>query len=281
MPKKSQGSWLEAAQDVLDARTLLSKHKPGREALPLLTNWLASSWASQLKAGEWLARHNADVFGWRHDRQMLAWLFLSEHPIATAQELIPFLPLMNTNSRSYDLGTALEAVKKALDVSTNVNVEPALEILLPIKYQLEPQSDSYDYIPRMLSVGPTRGVSELNWILHVTDPNGIYQALYNLEKGPAAQLPGAARTLAWQPVLPDRAIPLLITNLHLPGRHWRVYELCALALGKYGEKAASSLPGLTNLLANPQEEVRLAASNAIVSINAARSPTISQQKGVR
>jgi hypothetical protein len=104
----------------------------------------------------------------------------------------------------------------------------------------------------------------LDGCIRQLDPQYLYRPLLVLELGPGPERVGAAMNLADFPRFPERAIPLLITNLNSTNR--AVQQNCALALGKFGAQARPALPALTNLLNHPKDFVRGAASNAITSI---------------
>ncbi|HEX7859228.1 MAG TPA: HEAT repeat domain-containing protein [Verrucomicrobiae bacterium] len=254
-----------------NARNVLVAVQPGREALPLLTNWLASTppkW--QVKLGERLRQHNADYLHWSVNRQSLAWSFLAEFPIDAGRELIPYFYLAKTNANERDYRIACIAMSSILSKGKNTDPDIALRVLMPLLYESRDDSAAKVLRPTAspLWVGHLQFFSpySVERAIDTIDPQRTLRPLYILEIGPLPARVGAAMELADSPRLHERSVPLLIANLSCTNRS--VQERCAIALGKYGPTAAPALPALSNLLAHPRPYVRKAASYAIVAIQA-------------
>jgi hypothetical protein len=251
----------------------LNSVKPGREALPLITNWLTTpplSWKQKL--GERLLKHNADYLNLSADRRRMALSFLSAYPIDAAPELLPCFAITAQSTNRADIVLTIAALTRLCQSGTNIDIDAALKILMPLKYSEQPEARSslrssqgtMDYY-HLLSVSTVYSPHNLQRSIDSVDPARAFVPLYVLELAPEAERVGAAMELAAHPRMPERAVPLLIANLGSTNRS--VQENCAIALGKYGDNARSALPALTNLLAHPRARIRTAASNAIVGIS--------------
>jgi hypothetical protein len=236
--------------------------KAGPEALPLLTNWLAtapSPWRTNLHAR--LRASGYDFPRITADRRSIALTFLTRSPFDPKIDLTPILVPMLINLNEPDLLMAAQLISRTTQRVNNIDVTVALRALLPVSYRYEAVEakqlgfSSYNKFQIDLAVGKL-------------DPDRLYRPLVVLELGPIPNRVGAARELAENPRLADRAILLLIANLTSTNRS--VQEHCALALAAYGTQANLALPALSNLLTSSRERVRLAGSNAIASIKAAK-----------
>jgi hypothetical protein len=256
------------------AREALWFVKPGREALPLLTNWLASApvpWKA--KVGEWLWQYDADYLQWSVDRRMMALQFLSQYSLGAANDLLSIVARELKNTNRFDAISLISAVSRNLEGSQNVDADQALRVLMPLKYDpswrlWRPKANRFSHLYANVDS------YTLNDAIDRVDPERKYTPLYMLELAPLPERVGAAMELAASPRLPERAVPLLAANLSVTNRS--VQENCAVALGKYGVQARSALPALTNLLVHPRERVRMAASNAVVAINGTNTVVIAE-----
>lgn len=267
--------WQAEAQKRSAARNALQSVQPGREVLPLITNWLATppmSW--KLKLGNFLRRYNADHLNLSADRRLIAWRFLAEYPVGSANELLPFFAQAISSTNLSDLHLMTMAVSRALGNATNVNIDALLRVLMPLKYNLQSAGTQPPHnSPFPVFFSPSYSIDHA---IERVDPNRMFRPLYILELGPTPERVGAAMELAEFPRMPERAVPLLTANLTSTNRS--VQEQCAVALGKFGDKASNALPALDKLLAHPRERVRFAASNAIVEIQRKQSAEASPKK---
>jgi len=240
----------------------------GPEALPLLTNWTAAppptGW--RLALGRRLSRF-VDLPSLTRDHRMLAWTFLSEFPVLIDDpDLAIFFPgLTNSEPRIRDV--AALALGRQIRAGMKVDKDKIIRHLFPVSAYHQMASDqSMEYVKSFSFSGPLPSEQQIRSIIDALDPRRDLIPLYTLEMGHIHARVGAAMELADKPRYPARAIPLLITNLASTNRS--VQERCAQALAAYGAEARPALPSLTNLLQHPRERIRLAASNAIVSIDA-------------
>jgi hypothetical protein len=246
------------------ARQVLSSVRPGREALPLLTHWLATKplpW--KLKLGERLRSYNADYLNLSVDRRAVAINFLFEFPLGAANELRPHLEAAISSTNDIELLQIGSAFIRNLNGATDIAVEDALRVLMAFKYRF--QGESPFGVPNFRPFT----LFEIDGAILRLDPQRIFLPLYVLEFGPVPERVGAAMELAAFPRLPDRAVPLLLNNLSSTNRS--VQEQCAKALSQYGGQARIALPALTNLLSHSKPRVQIAASNAIAAILSTRS----------
>jgi len=264
---KVTAKWKADAKKRASAREALWFVKPGREALPLVTNWLASepvSW--KVKVGEWLRQYDADYLQWSADRKMMALQFLTEFPLGAIDELLPMAAreLANTN-RSYAM-LYVGALTRNVAAAENIDADETLRVLMPLKYNASVLAGGVGNSGSIRIPFYSFGSNyEIDRAIERVDPDRKHVPLYMLEFAPLPDRVGAAMELAASPRLPERAVPLLVANLAVTNRS--VQENCAVALGKFGGNARSALPALTNLLEHPRERVRTAASNAVVAIN--------------
>lgn len=268
-PPAVLAAWKSDAKKRSASRTALVSIKPGREALPLITNWLATApvkW--RLKLGEKLGKYNADHLNLRVNRRLIAWQFLAEFPVGSASELLPYFAQAIDSTNQADLALMARAVARSLEGATNVDVDAVLRVLMPLKYNPQlPGAQARQYSP--LSPVYFSPAYSIDHAIERVDPNRMFRPLYVLELGPTPERVGAAMELADFPRMPERAVPLLIANLASTNRS--VQEHCAVALGKFGEKASNALPAIEKLLTHPRERVQLAASNAIIAIQGGKS----------
>ena len=239
----------------------------GPEALPLLTNWMATApptgWKPAL--GRRLSRF-VDLPSLTRDHRMLAWSFLSEFPmLINDPDLAIFFPgLTNPEPRIRDV--AALALGRQIRAGMKVDKDKIIRHLFPVSAYHHMASDqSMEYKRSFSYSGPVPSEQQIRSIIDALDPRRDLIPLYTLEMGHIHARVGAAMELTDKPRYPARTIPLLISNLSSTNRS--VQERCAQALAAYGAEARSALSSLTNLLQHPRERVRLAASNAIVSIN--------------
>ena len=244
--------------------SLKALQKIGPEALPLLTNWLVtapSTWRSNLHVR--LTRSGYHFPKLTADRRSAAISCLAFYPTNLEDNLAPIIIPMLTNLHPGVLHSAARIIYRTAHHANDAQADAALRTLLPMSY-------------RMGTVEVTSAVSFHSHAKFVIDqaierlePNRKHHPLVVLELGPMPNRVGAARELAGNPRLADRAIPLLVANLTSTNRS--VQEHCAIALSAYGENAIPALPALSNLLTSSRPRVRIAASNAIVAIKAAKS----------
>jgi hypothetical protein len=266
-------AWKAYGQKRSAARTALNSVRPGREALPLITNWLATEplpW--KMKLGQRLRAYNADHLNLSVDRRALAWDFLSEFPIGAGNELLPYVRAATNSTNQLHVIQAVVAFVRNLRSAKNVDVEEAMRFLMPLKYQLG-SSQGFGPYYRFSSWS-----HELEGAIESLDPQRLLRPMYVLEFGPIPERVGAAMELTSLPRMPERAVPLLIANLLSTNRS--VQEQCANALSKYGAAARDALPSLTNLLTHPRARLRLAASNAIVAIHGTNELALSSSAAV-
>ena len=239
----------------------------GPEALPLLTNWMATApptgW--RLALGRRLSRF-VDLPSLTRDHRMLAWSFLSEFPVLIDDpDLVIFFPgLTNSEPRIRDV--AALALGRQIRAGMKVEKDKIIRHLFPVSAYHMASDQSMEYQRSFSYSGSLPSEQQIRSIIDALDPARDLIPLFTLEFGHIHARVGAAMELTDKPRYPARAIPLLITNLTSTNRS--VQERCAQALAAYGPEARSALPSLTNLLQHPRERVRLAASNAIVSIDA-------------
>jgi hypothetical protein len=237
----------------------------GPEALPLITNWLASApptgW--KLALGRRLARF-VDVPSLTANHQFIAWCFLSDFPMLIEDpDLQIFLPGL-TNNDAQIRQMASRALGRQIRAGMKVDKDKVIRLLFPASSYYIAADPLPDYQGPFGYNGRPPLNQEIRSIIDGIDPRRELIPLYTLEMGQIPARVGAAMELMDKPRLPKRAIPLLISNLSSTNRS--VQEKCALALGAYGFEARAALPVLSNLLAHPKERVRPAASNAITAI---------------
>jgi hypothetical protein len=236
----------------------------GPEALPLITNWLASApptgW--KLALGRRLARFVDVPLTANH--QFIAWSFLGDFPtLIEDPELKIFLPGL-TNNDAQIRQMASRALGRQIRAGMKVDKDKVIRLLFPASSYYIAADPLPDYQGPFGYNGRPPLNQEIRSIIDGIDPRRELIPLYTLEMGQIPARVGAAMELMDRPRLPERAIPLLITNLSSTNRS--VQEKCALALGAYGFEARAALPVLSNLLEHPKERVRAAASNAITAI---------------
>ena len=234
----------------------------GPEGLPLITNWLATTtppWKSNLQVR--LQARGYDFPRLTENRRSIAWKFLAEHPMEIGPGALPLFAMVVTNGSPNDVFFAGQAISRLFQNVDHVDVEAALRILIPLYQNLKSitPAGAHPFGTResILAMGISGCIEKL-------DPQSLYRPLLFLELGPAPERIDAALNLAYFPRFPERAIPLLISNLDSTNR--AVQENCARALGKFGHQARPALPALTNLLNHPRALIRAAATNAITSI---------------
>ena len=250
-----------------------SQIRVGPEALPLLTNWMASApptgW--RLALGQRLSRFaNLPVLA--ADHRLIAWTFLSEFPVMIEDPNLAILlnGLTSTEPRIREL--AASATRRQLEAGMRVDKDKTMRLLFPFSsYHFTSEQPTEHYRSFSYS-GRMPSEQEISSIIDRIDPQRDLIPLYTLEMGHMAARVGAAMELTQKPRHTERAVPLLTANLASTNRS--VQERCAAALSAYGSKARPALPALTNLLDHPRERVRLAASNAIVAINMAEMTNV-------
>ena len=229
----------------------------GPEALPLITNWIAtpppSGWRLKLLTQLQRFFDRPDLTA---NRRLIALTFLAEFPLPIEDpKLTLFAPMIvSTNSREKEM--SLWAVERLVHRGMKLDTNSVLRMLFPLSSFSSVTTASY---PRSMSHS-----SIADGIIKYLDPHRDLIPLYTLEIGPVPARVGAAMELTEKPRHPERAIPLLITNLASTNRS--VIETCVLALGAYGPQARAALPTHTNLLQHPRERIRLATSNTIAAI---------------
>jgi hypothetical protein len=233
----------------------------GPEVLPLITNWLATgtpSWKSNLQVR--LESRGYDFPRLTANRRSIAWQFLARYPMEIGPDALPLFAMVVTNGSPQDAFYASQAVARLFNTLDQVDVEAGLRVLLPLYHDLQSMPGRYS----PLATTESFLAMKISACIEKLDPQSLYRPLLNLELGPAPARVDAALNLAYFPRFPERAIPLLTSNLN--STNHSVQEYCARALGKYGPQARPALPALTNLLTHPPDFVRRAASNAITSI---------------
>lgn len=233
------------AQKRMASRNALSL--AGAEALPLVTNWLASEpVAWKVKLGERLMKHDFHYPQLTADRRSMGWSFLAEYPIPVAgSELFPHFATVVANGTGADLRNAARVMVRFMHSGKNIEVEAALRALMPLHYRMRETTG-----PSPLTGFSWPSAHDLESCIELADPQRVFRPLLVLEIGPTPDRVRAARELKDYPRIAARAVPLLIANLGSTNR--AVQEHCALALGAYGEKARAALPPLTHLLAHPR-----------------------------
>jgi len=237
----------------------------GTEAIPLITNWLAAAplegW--RLSAAKRLSSFFPNLSA---NRQLIAWTFLRDYPVRLGDSTLSIFHCGLTNKNRRVQTAAAQAFGQQLRSGMKVDKDVALRLLYPLSsYAL---SGAFDE-PRYGGDGFVWGApmpEQVRNIVDGLDPRRDLIPLYTLEMGVVHARVGAAEELARNPRYPERAVPLLITNLGSTNRS--VIESCACALGAYGPQAQSALPALQLVLEHPRERIRVAASNAISSITA-------------
>lgn len=237
----------------------------GPETLPLITNWLASTPPSawRLKLGTHLQRF-IDRPDLTANRRLIALSFLAEFPLPIEDPKLTLFAPIFAGTNSVEKGMALATVSRLVNRGMKWDTDAALRMLFPLSsfsgasnHSVGPRFSGIYFFP-----GNPRDSADL--IIRSIDPHRDLIPLYILEMGEVPARVGAAMELAEKPRHPERAIPLLITNLASTNRS--VIENCVLALGAYGPQARAALPTLTNLLQHPRERIRLATSNTIAAI---------------
>jgi hypothetical protein len=244
------------------ARKALSSAPPGPEAIPLITNWLATKpveW--KLKLGERLRGYNADYLNLSFDRRAIAWNFLSDFSIGAANELLPYVEAAIHSTNQVGLYRIAAAFNRNMQGAENVKVEEALRALMLLNYALKRSP-----VDTGLQYSSIYWNANIDGCIETLDPQRMLRPLFVLELGPEAERVGAAIELTQTPRMHSRAVPLLIRNLSSTNRS--VQEQCANALSQYGKEAKVALPALSKLLGHPRERIRLAASNSIAAITA-------------
>jgi hypothetical protein len=236
--------------------------KAGPEAIPLLTNWLSTSqsaWQTNLHAR--LLRSGYHFPRITGDRRSIALSLLVHTQLDPQLDFAPMLVPILSNLNESDLLKAAQLISRTGPRTNEMDATPALRALLPVSYKYEAAEARHTeyFFSSSTKIEIDRAIESL-------DPKRKFHPLIVLELGPLPNRVGAARELAENPRLADRAIPLLIANLTSTNRS--VQEHCALALARYRAQATPALPALSNLLTSSRERVRLAASNAISSITA-------------
>jgi hypothetical protein len=242
-----------------------SQIRVGPEALPLLTNWLASApptgW--RLALGQRLSRF-VNLPALTADHRQIAWSFLAEFPVLMEDpDLAIFLPGLTHTNVNIRLSAAA-ALARQLQAGMKIEKDKAMRLLFPASSYHIAAEQSIELHRSFSYSGLQPSEQQIRSIIDGIDPRRDLIPLYTLEMGHIAARVGAAMELTEKPRYTERAIPLLINNLSSSNRS--VQEKCAVALGAYGAKSRAALPALTNLLDHPKERVRLAASNAIVAI---------------
>lgn len=244
-------------------RTLPPTLGPG--ALPLITNWLAtpppSGWRLKFltQLQRFIDRPDLTV-----NRRLIAMSFLTEFPLPIEDPKLTLFATMFAGTNLMEKGMALATVSSLVNRGMKVDTDTALRMLFPISSlsSVTNVSTRHRFSELYFFYGDSR--TSADRIIDAIDPRRDLVPLYILEMGPAPARVGAAMELREKPRHPERAIPLLVTNLSSTNRS--VIENCVLALGAYGPQARAALPTLTNLLQHPRERIRLATSNTIVAI---------------
>lgn len=248
----------------------------GAEAIPFITNWAATppltGW--RLDAAERLARFLPNLTA---HKQRIAWEFLHDFPIAIVDPELTFFSTGLTNSDPWVQRWAAAALRRHLDSGMAWDTDDLLRVLFPLSsYATDPDVPAEKHYPYAGAVG-IPPAEQLRSIIDSRDPGRDLIPLYTLELGIMSARSGAAEELARNPRHPQRAVPLLTTNLGSTNR--AVIERCANALGAYGVDALPALPALQRLLEHPRERIRHAASNAIASITRSHSPAVTPGSG--
>src|SRR5687767_4912795 len=249
----------------LRASSRLSFSKAGPEVLPLITNWLATdtpSWKSNLQVR--LQARGYDFPRLTSNRRSIAWQFLAENPMEIGSDALPLFAMAVTNGSPRDAFYASQAIARLFRNIDHIDVETALRILLPLYHSMQTVTGGKSFGFEPMATPQSMLAMSIDRCIRDLDPQSLYRPLLVLELGPVPERVGAAMNLADFPRFPERAIPLLITNLNSTNR--AVQQNCARTLGKFRSQARPALPALTNLLHHPRDFVRLAASNAITSI---------------
>jgi len=234
----------------------------GPEVLPLISSWLATdppAWKSNLQVR--LQARGYEFPRLTANRRSIAWQFLAQHPVEIGPGTLPFFATVVSKGSQQDLFYASQAMSRLVLNTDRVDVEPTLRVLLPLYYKSQTLSPAGG---NPFADRESIAAMSLYRCIEQLDPQHLYRPLLILELGPTPDRVGASMNLADFPRFPERAIPLLMTNLGSTNR--AVQQNCARALGKFGHQARPALPALTNLLTHPRAFVRLAASNAITSI---------------